>query len=143
MIDKITDKLEHDIVAAKNRLANWENNREEILPIIESLAPLEVDAEMCAWNSQVNLTVIGGKAKLVDVFRILRTAGYKCSDDRPRANDSSWYGTFAKEGRALSFWVRFTSSVCVMVKVGTKTIEEDVYEVRCGEGVGDQMGDTE
>ena len=37
-----------------------------------------------------------------------------------------------KEEGLSRFWMQFTSSVCKRVQVGTKTVEQPIYEVQCG-----------
>lgn len=34
-----------------------------------------------------------------------------------------------------SVWLSFSSSVCVRVQVGTRTVEEPIYEIQCEEPV--------
>ncbi|MGH9425202.1 MAG: hypothetical protein ACRD2L_02700 [Terriglobia bacterium] len=98
-----------------------------------SVVRVSVDEE------SVNLGVTGDKHTLLAAVRRLRANGFSHRDSPPRENAPEWYAYFRHAAGAKIFF-RFTSTSCRRVKVGTKMVEQDVFETVCGEIVfdGDQ-----
>jgi hypothetical protein len=67
------------------------------------------------------------------VVRIFRLAGFTTQSDPPKANAPTWYARYSKQGCDLAIWLNFSSTVCRRVKVGTKLVEQEIFETVCGE----------
>lgn len=80
----------------------------------------------------LNIYAAGDKHDLAGVIRALRVNGFKLEGEPPAKSTPSWTGFFYNLARAC-IYVSFSSKVCRRVKVGTKMIEQDVYETVCDE----------
>lgn len=61
----------------------------------------------------------------------LRRSGF-VPDARPKVKDTS-FQTHFRQTDGATVWLSFSSSVCKRVQVGTRTVEEPIYEVQCEE----------
>lgn len=79
----------------------------------------------------LNVSFTGGKQALEKAFKILRFKGF-VPDGRPTEKDTK-FTTYFRHPDGASVWLSFSSSVCVRVQVGTRTVEEPIYEIQCEE----------
>ena len=128
--DPIDEKLTQEVSEIETRRERWLDIREYFLPLVRRFKGLEIEPTFDGRD--INLSFSGDKAKLTSVIRILRTNGFDTDAEAPKANSNYWsaYFTDAEDSRT-QFWISFSSTVCRMVKVGTKMVEQDVYEVQC------------
>ncbi len=94
---------------------------------------IEVDFDLL--NQWVALRFTGDGVRLGAVWGELRRSSF-VPDGHPKKGDSSAYIFFRNNSDGeeyLPIFLNFSSSVCRRVKVGTKTVEQDVYETVCGE----------
>jgi len=113
------------------RKRRWEVAKNALLPIINAVEKLGIEP---TFTDSLNLNFAGDKAKLLAVARILRAAGFSATTNTPpKKGDTTWYAYYENPDCAERVWLYFTSSVCKRVKVGTETIQRDVYETRCGD----------
>jgi hypothetical protein len=96
------------------------NNLKEV--VLQSASPDSMD---------LNIRLAGTKQDLETVWRVLRQLGFESPNERPAANQSEYTGRFRRSYDDCSVYLIFASTVCKRVKVGTQTIEQDIYEVRC------------
>jgi hypothetical protein len=127
--------MEEKLALAK-KIAKWNGAKSVLVPLVKSLVDVGLEP---TFDGQINLNFSGYKEKLAQVMRIVRTSGWVLTADRPKKGDSSWYSNGNHPGTTVAMSFYFTSSVCKRVKTGTKMVEQDVYEVRCG----DDLGETE
>jgi hypothetical protein len=120
---------EQALSLAKSR-AKWNSIRDFYRPIVNALHRLGLEPRL---SSDVDLHFSGDAHKLASVVRILRTAGFSTTAARPKQGDTQWSAYYHHPDCGTSVWLYFTSSVCKRVKVGTKMVEQDVYEVQCGD----------
>lgn len=99
--------------------------------LFRSFEDLDIEPGFDLDGDYINLSFAGDGPKLAAVWKLLRQHGYKNSC-HPKKGDTTFYAFWEQEGYA-KFFMNFTSSVCRRVKVGTKTVEQDVYETQCGE----------
>jgi hypothetical protein len=118
------------LAIAKDRL-QWNSCKEFFGPVMNGLQKIGAEPYFSSGTIYVNMT--GDKEKLTQAFRIFRTAGMDFNGERPKKGDSSWHAAFRHPGQSVYVFFAFTSSVCRRVKVGTKTVEQDVYETQCGD----------
>lgn len=73
--------------------------------------------------------VTGSCATRALVLALFKTHGFEPSYD-PK-DDDKYYSTWLNRSGGDRFWFDFTNTACERVKVGTKMVEQDVYETRC------------
>jgi hypothetical protein len=122
--------VEYTLKSALELVEKWNQVRSQLTPMIEELIKVEIEPAFASYSLDISFT--GDKDKLVAALRIIMREGYKGKEEKPKQGDTSWYSWFHAEGKH-PIWFSFTSSVCRRVKVGTKMVEQDVYEVRCGD----------
>ena len=124
------DLAEQALRLAKLR-QRWASCREIFAPVISAFQRIGVEPQM--RDEYVTVCATGDKSKLENAFRILRGAGFSFSAERPKKGDSQWYAFFSHPDSETKIFFQFTSSVCKRVKVGTKMVEQDVFETQCGD----------
>ena len=120
-------RLAHQILEQKFR-----SSKPIINPILNALVLLGHEPRL--QEDGVNLQFAGDASTLTAVVRVLRTNGFATEAARPEPGAVSWYGWFNRPDCKVRIWLYFTSSVCTRVKVGTRIVEQDVYETRCDTG---------
>lgn len=134
-VESMSDPIELDLAEKALALAKirqrWHAIREFYRPIVNAFHRLGIEPSL---STDVDISFSGDAAKLAAVVRILRTSGFTTASDRPKEGDTTWYARYTHPDCPTSVWLYFTSSVCKRVKVGTKMVEQDVYEVQCGDG---------
>lgn len=76
------------------------------------------------------LSVTGTPAELKELFRAFRKLGYEPSKRPGIKPESSFSCEFNREG-GPEFYLCFASKLCRRVQVGTKTVEQPIYETVC------------
>lgn len=119
---------------------HWDNFKD----FYESLAT-EVESNpavtMTPRECYCDITLSGTKTELGVMVRALRSRGL-VPDSRPRKEDVSWTTWWRHQDRKKlnyskafpKIWLSFHSTQCERVKIGTKMVEEAIFEVKCGEG---------
>jgi hypothetical protein len=118
------------LAIAKDRL-QWNGCKEFFGPIVNAFQRIGAEPYFSTGTIYINMT--GDKDKLTQAFRILRTAGLEFTSDRPKKGDTSWHSSFKHPSQTVYVFFQFTSSVCRRIKTGTKMVEQDIYEVQCGD----------
>lgn len=114
---------------AKSR-QKWNAIKDFYRPIINSLQRLGLEPRL---SNEIDIYFAGDAHKLAAVVRILRTAGFTTAAERPKRGDTTWAAYYEHPDCATRAYLYFTSAVCKRVKVGTKMVEQDVFEVQCGD----------
>lgn len=100
----------------------------ELFRILEEL---DIEVAFCLRSGDIDLSFTGDGQRLIAVWKELRLAGWK-PNAHPKKGDTSFHTHWPKEGFA-TFWMSFSSSVCRRVQVGTKMVEQPIYETQCAE----------
>lgn len=99
-------------------------------PLLEALSVHLQNAYFC--DSDLTISVTGDAEKLKLVWGTILRAGFKSPADRPKVGQPNYNGWFRHTtNNACCVYLTFGSTVCRRVKVGTKTVEQDVYETIC------------
>lgn len=138
-ITTLFDAAEQTLINAQKRqeaIVDYLNQHQEI---INELLPLitesNIETEVLTFlvvpgTSELYIGLSGTKENLNKIFSIFRKCGlYPRS--RPKENDTSYYTYFYAEDSDFRVWFSFTSTVCRRVAVGTRIVEETIYEVQC------------
>jgi hypothetical protein len=125
-------QLQVERLTTAKKQAAWNAHRTLLDPIVRALTDLKIMPRFDDWDF-VTIHTTGDAKHLTSIMRVLRTSGFATSNDRPKPGSSEWSAVFHKEGCPLDFYLFFTSNVCKRIKVGTKMVEQDVYEIQCDE----------
>ena len=116
---------EQAAVKTKEYFAEHKANIIDLLSILT-----EVNIVRCVMDvGSVDISVSGDKAMVKLVWNKLRNRGY-VTELNPAENEVHFSGWWYKEDHPR-IWLSFSSTVCTRVKVGTKMVEQDIYEVVC------------
>lgn len=91
----------------------------------------DLDVRFSLTDGEMNLSFTGDGPRLGQVWGELRRNGFR-PDAHPQKGQSEFCTRWHKEDYSV-FWMRFCSSVCRQVQVGTRTVEMPIYETHCGE----------
>jgi len=138
--DAIDIHLAEENIAFAKRKIKWVASKPHLLPLIAKLVALGHEPRYN--DSYLSIDFAGDAKALADVVRALRNSGWDTKSAKPKPEDTSWSAYYTKEGCKVDVFLWFSSSVCRKVKVGTKLVEQDVYEVQCGDTnlLGDDNG---
>lgn len=130
----IADSLEY----YGKQIIAWAKVRALFEPVVLAFDELEVSATFSS-DSILYVSAYGDKKRLAEVVRVLRTRGWN-TETKPEEKSPEYKATFTVEATEYapfppkgSVYLMFTSSVCRRVKTGTKMVEQDVFEVQCGD----------
>ena len=130
MKTSIDEQFAEDRKQLREKQAEWLKHKDALLPVVLELEKLGIQPR---WRWSLDLYFSGDAAKLAAVVRVLRTRGWKTDAERPGSMATGWTGWFNHPECKAMIWLNFVSSVCRKVQVGTRVVEEPVYEIRCGE----------
>jgi hypothetical protein len=99
--------------------------------LFRGLEDMDIEPGFGLDDNYISLSFAGDGPKLAAVWKLLRQHGYK-SSCHPKKGDTTFYAFWEREGYA-KFFMNFTSSVCRRVQVGTRMVEQPIYETHCGE----------
>ena len=133
------------IKAAKRELKEKKTNLRKVREFIEEFSleikriekgmlnvlEWQVSSGIDIHSKCIDLSHSGDKLVLDGMFRALRKLGYE-PDKRPETNASYFTTFWNRPGTTLRIYTRFSSTVCKRVKIGTKMVEQDIFETRCG-----------
>lgn len=127
LVSAAEQQVERDKQLTAN--ASWyHRNKNGIKEVAQALKKIDIrSAEVN--GEEVDISITGDKHVLQAIFGAFRKLGYQTSK-RPLKNDSYFYCRWEKEGKP-TFYFTFSSTVCKRVKVGTKMVEQDVFENVC------------
>lgn len=117
------------------RANEWNRRRSQHLKFVQEMVLLGCDLNVDA-QFDVFFTLAGDKQKFLQLVRCHRRYGFKPTMPEKGATSAFWrINDYSEE---LGMYLSFSSTVCHRVKVGTKTVEQDVYETRCESFVPDE-----
>ena len=132
MLKELKADLKSDKKYYRDKREYYRTHKDEIAQVASELALPEntpVHASCDSYN--VSIRVAGGPNELKEIFRAFRKLGFEPSD-RPGIKPESSFSTyFRKEEGELEFYLSFSSTLCKRVKVGTETVERDIFETVC------------
>lgn len=94
---------------------------------------MDIDIRFDPDLKLISTNFAGDGPNLGKIWGELRRHGFKCQT-RPKKGDTQFSGWFQREGYA-TISIYFTSTLCRRVKIGTKTVEQDIYETICGDSL--------
>lgn len=97
------------------------------------LEEMDIDLRFDPDMKYICLSFAGDGPRLGKLWGELRRSGFAC-EERPKKGDTSFAGWFKQEGYP-QLLVNFTSTLCRRVQVGTKTVEQPIFETICGDSL--------
>lgn len=128
-MNKIESLLQQQANAIMERHTQYKNSKELIDDTIAVLEPLALRMD---FPNSIDFGFTGDKTLLNEVFKQLRRLGWN-TQFRLGENDIAYSAFWSHDKSEVRIWISFTSTQCRRVKVGTKTVEVDVYETRCND----------
>jgi hypothetical protein len=105
----------------------------KVKSILKTLAAAGINIQyVYADTGSYNVNITGSRADLDIMFGLLRRAGLT-PVSRPKEKESEYGTKWYTEDRSFRIWIFFASTSCKRVQVGTKTVEQPVYETVCEE----------
>lgn len=95
--------------------------------LLEWLISVSIDTS----SQSIDISYAGDKLVMHGIFKAFRALGY-ISDKRPTEKESQFTCYWNHPDSDMRIWLRFSSTVCKRIKIGTKMEKVDVYETRCG-----------
>lgn len=110
--------------------------------LFRRLEEMDIDVRFSMDDGDINLSFTGDGEKFGTVWGELRRAGWSPNQRPEKDSKKSEFYTHWNHGDGLCrFWMHFTSAICKRVQVGTKTIEQPIYEIQC-ESLPDLIEDS-
>jgi hypothetical protein len=125
-IAELRAEQEKDYAEKRSKLEQHETLFDAALKALAKLNIVSV-----YFTGTLDVGVTGDRHALMAAFGALRRLNFTPSS-RPVAGSPSYSAFFTHDSGAM-VWFSFSSTQCRRVKVGTKTVEQDVYETVCDE----------
>jgi hypothetical protein len=118
------------------RMANsWNRCKDKYLKFVQEMVLLGCDMSTDS-DFNFHFRIAGDKQKFLQLVRCHRRYGFKPSMPEKGATSAFW--RINDYGEDLGMYLSFSSTVCHRVKVGSKMVEQDVYETHCESFVPDE-----
>jgi hypothetical protein len=94
--------------------------------------PLQKRLGFCyvwAEPAEINLAVSGDARDFAHIFKVMRANGFE-PDKRPEAGQHEFTMRFL-HANGVVFYLSFTSTVCKRVQIGTRMVEQPIWEAVC------------
>jgi len=114
------------------RMAFWANNKAELTPMIAHATILWPEIEFSVSPTGLDISLVGSMGDLLGLLSNLEKDGYAVSNELPEESKTYW-STYLNKVGSPQLWVYWSNKFCERVQVGTRMVEEPVYEVRCTE----------
>ena len=120
------------ITEDKNKALNILENHGKLFQDLIDKMPEDTITRVNVDSVSLDISLAGDKHEFAMIVRALRTSGFVLDNAMPKAGDASWCA-WARHPDGAVMVCFFSSRVCRRVKVGTKMVEQDVYETVCDE----------
>ena len=130
----IMTEMEESRIMIEESLNFFHNHELEIIEVDKALLHLKpwfIDARPDFNMKSIDICFSGNKNVLEEIFKAFRNIGYEPSN-RPGTEPAEYFSCFWRyPDKEIKFWLSFTSTQCTRIKVGTKMVEQAVYETVC------------
>jgi len=125
--DFILPKLRehHDNIAKKARA--WIENKDKLLPVLQAFKILGADVSVQP-TCHIHIGIAGDKDCFVKCWKLWRSLEVRLAAVEPGATEVCQF----IYPHTVECLFHFTSTVCKRIKVGTKLVEQPIYETQCG-----------
>lgn len=132
-INDVFKKAQEEIERVNEFDKYLRDNLEELEKLEAFLSPVSgwlIHTTFDYSGRSIDLHYSGDKFVLQGIFAALRKADYEPSS-RPQKDELSSFSTYFSKADAPRLWISFSSTKCRRVQVGTKMVEQPVYETVC------------
>ena len=127
----VENALDAELLSLNQRRELWRTHRERFLPAVAALKQLGADI---TFPNSLDARLSGDRHLFAAVVRALRTRGFTTTQPPPEKGQGYWSAFFElPEVSDLRIWLSFSSTVCRQVQVGTKMVEQPIFETVCDE----------
>lgn len=131
LLNELKTSLRREKQDCKKRRQFFKANEADIASVINEINLGTASSGRIDCDTEdINFYVSGSVATMKEIFRGFRKLGYEPSK-RPTVKPESNFTCYFSQTDKPTFYLSFSSTVCKRVKVGTETIERDIYEVVC------------
>lgn len=109
----------------------WHLTITAFAPLFRRFEELDIDVRFSLADGDIGISFTGDGERLTTVWAELRRNGY-VPTNRPEKGASTHNCWWKREGFS-QFWMSFSSSVCRRVQVGTRMVEQPIYETVCSD----------
>ena len=125
-------KIREDIEAEKSRLLDLiDSNAAQFESVIRSFDKLSV-MRVAVDGDTLDVNFTGDRFALQAAWGNLRRLGFNTTS-KAESGKSGYNGFWDHEESDARLWISFTSSKCRTVQIGTKMVEQPIYETVCDE----------
>src|SRR5580700_1151796 len=118
---------------AQRRLKAWQATVNCFPGLFSKLEEFGLEPSFNLNDGGIDLNIAGSPEMLTKVWRELRRAGFK-NDSFPSDRKDGTFSTYWRaDDEYARIWMYFASTLCRRIQVGTKMIEQPIYETQCGE----------
>lgn len=128
--------LEDKRRSAQRILENAAVTIREAAQLFVALEALDIDVRIDTNSSaSIDIRFSGSGGLLAEVWGLMRRAGWKLATSPPEKGATSFNGIWKHQSdrRLCDLWMNFSSTVCRRVQIGTRMVEQPIYETQCGE----------
>jgi hypothetical protein len=135
-IEMVNNELDTQRQRVTDAFTYWDEHSARMLPVLEAME--EHIIYMSPTSYDLNITVSGDYAVLLKCLRAFRSNGFMSREvpEKGQGSFSTYFRDRRDDGTDRSdakFFFTFSSTQCRQVKVGTKMVQQDVYEIICDE----------
>jgi len=138
VLEQAQESAEMELKDAKRRrkrtrkfVQDYHDEIDRITGGMEVLAEWLIGVTIDVNSASLDLKYAGDKLVLQGIFKALRKLGYVAAK-KPGEKDAEFVCYWSHPDSDMRIWMKFCSTVCKRIKVGTKMVEQDVFETRCG-----------
>lgn len=134
-LDPVFGKLSDAHGKLARRANEWNACKGQYLKFVQEMILLGCELSTDA-DYDLHLRVSGDKQKFLQLVRCHRRHGFK--PDMPAKGATAAFWRINAYDAQMGMYFSFSSTVCQRVKVGTKMVEQGVYETHCESFVPDE-----
>ena len=134
MLKEIKADLKSDKEYYRNKREYYRTHKEAIKQLASELTlllPKDTPVTGACDGYNITVRVAGGPAELKSIFRAFRKLGYDPSARPGIKPEESFSSYFRREEGGPEFYLYFSSTICKRIKIGSKMVEQAVYETVC------------
>ena len=129
LLNELEEDLRTDKIYYKNKRRYYRDHKDEVIAVLQEFQlPTDLAISVRSSSDYIQLNVSGGPPEMKEIFRAFRKLGYEPTS-RPDTKPQSTFSCYFNREGSCDFYLYFTSTICKRVKIGTKTVEQDIYEV--------------
>ncbi len=138
VMEQARESADYELKQAKRRrkalkkfIVNFEDEINRITGGTTDLLEWLISVTIDESSDSLDISYAGDKLVLKGIYKAFRKLGY-VSAKRPQENESQFTCYWEHPKSDMRIWLKFNSTVCKRIKIGTKMEQVDVYETRCG-----------